>query len=54
MNTLKKININIKSMDLYEFNNEQMRMSYSVATKILEDTLDNFPNLTEFKADFLG
>ena len=52
MNTLRKINFNIGSADLYP--QEVLRMSYTTAKSILDQTLENFPNLTEFKIDFLG
>ena len=29
-------------------------MSYTTAKAILDQTLENFPNLSEFKIDFLG
>ena len=29
-------------------------MSYTTAKGILDQTLENFPNLSEFKIDFLG
>lgn len=31
-----------------------MKMSYTTAKNILDQTLENFPNLQEFKIDFLG
>ena len=52
MNTLRKINFNIGSDDFYP--GEVMKMSYSTAKNILDQTLENFPNLQEFKIDFLG
>jgi hypothetical protein len=52
MNTLRKINLNMGSDDLYS--GETMKMAYSTARDILEQTLENFGNLQEFKVDFLG
>ena len=52
MNTLRKINFNIGSSELYP--QEVMKMSYTSAKSILDQTLENFPNLQEFKIDFLG
>ena len=52
MNTLRKINLNIGSDDLYS--GETMKMSYSSAKNILDQSLENFPNLQELKIDFLG
>ena len=52
MNTLRKINFNIGSDELYP--GEQMRVAYSTAQDILDQTLENFGNLEEFKIDFLG
>lgn len=52
MNTLRKINLNIGSDDLYS--GETIKMSYSSAKNILDQSLENFPNLQELKIDFLG
>ena len=52
MNTLRKINFNIGSDEFYS--GEVMKMSYTTAKNILDQTLENFPNLQEFKIDFLG
>ena len=56
MNTLKKINLNIKSDNFYqEYSADgKMQMSYSTANKILDNILENFTNLKELKVDFMG
>ena len=36
------------------YGSEDKKMAFSTAKDILDQTLENFPNLTEFKIDFLG